>query len=462
MSQIYISAAHKSSGKTTVSIGLCAALAQRRLNIQPFKKGPDYIDPLWLSKASGNSCYNLDFFTTPEDEILQSFARQKSGKDLVIIEGNKGLFDGMDLHGSDSNAAMANLLQAPVVLVINTMGITRGVAPLLLGYQSFPGAPEIAGVILNNIAGPRHESKLISVVEEYTDIPVVGAIRRNEQMNIDERHLGLIPSNEQDKSQEIISDISNVVQQQVDLDLFVSLARRVEQEVAEEPVAVEAGNIVECRIGIFNDAAFGFYYADDLEVLRQLGAELVNIDAVNDIALPKVDALFIGGGFPETHMQELSANCVLMNAINDFIENDGVVYAECGGLMYLARSLTWNGKTVKMCGIIQADVFMHKKPQGRGYIKLRETGKMTWPQIENESNEFSAHEFHYSSLENLAEGAEYAYEVLRGHGIDGQNDGYIYKNLLANYAHMRNVGNNHWAERFVAHINALKYSTEVS
>ena len=462
MSQIYISAAHKSSGKTTVTIGLCAALAQRGMSIQPFKKGPDYIDPLWLSKASGNSCYNLDFFTTPAEEIQRSFTRQRSGKELAIIEGNKGLFDGMDLHGSDSNAAMANMLQAPVVLVINTLGITRGVAPLLLGYQSFAGAPEIAGVILNNIAGPRHESKLISVVEEYTDIPVVGAIRRNEQINIDERHLGLIPSNEQDKSQEIIDLIAENVQQQVNLDLFVSLAKATGQAMSEQPVAIKAEDLSECRIGIFNDAAFGFYYADDLEMLRQQGAELINLDAINDTALPEVDALFIGGGFPETHMEQLSANHAMLDAINDFIENDGIVYAECGGLMYLARSLTWNNKTVKMCGVIPGDVVMHKKPQGRGYIKLRETGKIHWPQLEDENQDFSAHEFHYSSLENLPEGVEYAYEVLRGHGIDGQNDGYIYKNLLANYAHMRNVGNNHWAERFVAYIKALKFSTEVS
>ncbi len=463
MSQVYISAAHKSSGKTTVTIGLCAALVEKGLVVQAFKKGPDYIDPLWLSQASGRDCYNLDFFTTPDTEIQQSYLQQKQGADIAIIEGNKGLYDGMDLHGTDSNAAMARLLETPVVLVINTLGITRGVAPLLLGYQAFDDAPNIAGVILNNIAGPRHESKLIAVVEEYTDIPVVGAVRRNNAMNIDERHLGLIPSNEQQQSLAIIEQIREQVKQQVDLDLFCNLASKADIQPLHEVSPVSKVASYSCKIGIFRDAAFGFYYPDDLQALRQLGAELIDIDAINDIALPEVDALFIGGGFPETHMQQLSANSTLLNAVRDFVEDNGIVYAECGGLMYLARSLTWDDKNCKMCGVIPGDIKMHQKPQGRGYIKLLETGKMPWPNKTGSKGELSAHEFHYSSLVNMPEDAEYAYQVVRGHGIDGQHDGFIYKNLLANYAHMRNVGNNHWAERFVAQIQAVKKnSTEVN
>ena len=462
MSQIYISAAHKSSGKTTVTIGLCAALREKGLTVQAFKKGPDYIDPLWLSQASGRNCYNLDFFTTPADEIRKSFIQQRQDAEIAIVEGNKGLFDGMDLHGADSNAAMAQLLETPVVLVINTLGITRGVAPLLLGYQAFAGAPEIAGVILNNIAGARHESKLIAVVEEYTDIPVVGAVRRNALMNIDERHLGLIPSNEQQESLSIINQISEQIKQQVDLELFQSLAVAGAQEPAVETVAVSE-NKTSCKIGIFRDAAFGFYYPDDLEVLRQAGGELVDIDAIHDTSLPEVDGLFIGGGFPETHMQELSDNQALLQAVRRFIEQDGVVYAECGGLMYLSRSLTWGDKNCKMCGIIPGDVVMHEKPQGRGYIKLLETDKMPWPKVVASEGELSAHEFHYSSLENMPEDVDYVYEVTRGHGIDGKHDGFLYRNLLANYAHMRNVGNNHWAERFIAQVQAVKRNaTEVN
>ena len=454
MSQLYISAAHKSSGKTTVTLGLCSALAKKGHQVQAFKKGPDYIDPLWLSQASGRPCYNLDFYTTPVQQIKQLYRNKSQQADISIIEGNKGLYDGMDLYGSDSNAALANHLQLPVVLVINTQGITRGVAPLLNGYLTFDGAPQIAGVILNNIAGQRHESKLVSVVEEYTDIPVVGCVRRNTELVIDERHLGLIPSNEKSESQSIIDNIASIIAQQVDLDRFVSLGSQpinfdnVDNTSRGEELLAEVDTRV--KVGVFQDAAFGFYYADDLETLKTCGAELVAIDALHDQALPEVDALFIGGGFPETHMQSLSANQTLMQQVADFIENHGVVYAECGGLMYLSESLTWKDKECRMCGVIPGKTVMHEKPQGRGYIRLTETGTMPWPG--SGSEELAAHEFHYSSLEGMPENCDYAYKVVRGHGIDGHNDGYVYKNLLANYAHMRNVGNNHWAERFIAHI----------
>lgn len=458
MSQLYLSAAHKSSGKTTVTLGLCAALRARDLAVQPFKKGPDYIDPIWLSQAAGRECYNLDFFTTPADEIQSSYRSQSAGADVVLVEGNKGLYDGLDLNGSDSNAAMARLLNLPVVLVINTLGITRGVAPLLLGYQAFHGAPEIAGVILNNIAGQRHEQKLIAVVETYTDIPVIGAVRRNSRMNIDERHLGLVPGNEQQGSAQIIAAIASQVTEQVELDRLLELGRQPAAGDAVEkaaPVSSSAVSDTAVRIGIFQDAAFGFYYPDDLAVLRQLGAQLVPINALQDAQLPAVDALFIGGGFPETHMQALADNQSLLKDVREFIDSDGVVYAECGGLMYLARSLTWQEKSVKLCGVIPGDVVMHQKPQGRGYIKLRETGKMTW--LGGDASQvIAAHEFHYSSLENMPADADYAYEVVRGQGIDGKHDGYLYRNLLANYAHMRNVGSNRWAERFVARIKAVK------
>lgn len=458
MSQFYISAAHKSSGKTTVTLGLCAAFTKKGYLVQAFKKGPDYIDPLWLSQASGRSCYNLDFYTTPVEQISQLYFDNTRTADISVIEGNKGLYDGMNLHGSDSNAALANLLNVPVVLVINTQGITRGVAPLLNGYVSFDGAPQICGVILNNIAGQRHESKLVSVVEEYTDIPVVGCVRRNHELVIDERHLGLIPSNEKSESEQIINNIASIIEQQVDLDKLLAVANEGQKGVDPVLNLIKKGsvpNIVDrVKVGIFRDAAFGFYYEDDLKTLKSCGAELVSIDAIDDSTLPEVDALFIGGGFPETHMDALSANESLMSEIRKFIENDGVVYAECGGLMYLSQSLTWEDKECRMCGVIPGKAVMHEKPQGRGYIRLSETGNMPWPGMQAE--ELSGHEFHYSSLDDMPENCDYAYKVVRGHGIDGHNDGYVYKNLLANYAHMRNVGNNHWAERFIAHIQKVR------
>ncbi len=224
MSRLLISAAHKSSGKTTVSLGLCAALAQRGLQVQPFKKGPDYIDPMWLSLAAGRACHNLDFYCMSHEEIINSVGHYSADADISLIEGNKGLYDGLDLDGSNSNAALATLTKTPVILVLDARGMTRGIAPLILGYQSFDPEVQIAGVILNQLGGSRHEAKLRSVIEHYTDIPVIGGVHRNKSMEIVERHLGLIPSNEDASAFNKIREISNLISNQVDLDLLLATA----------------------------------------------------------------------------------------------------------------------------------------------------------------------------------------------------------------------------------------------
>ena len=234
MNRLLISAAHKSSGKTTLTIGLCAALARRGLAVQPFKKGPDYIDPMWLSLASGRSCHNLDFFLMQSEEIAETFRQRARGANLAIIEGNKGLYDGLDLHGSNSNAALAKLLDAPVILVIDARGMTRGVAPLILGYQAFDRDVRIAGVILNQLGGARHEKKLRAVIEHYTDVPVLGAVQHDDTLGIVERHLGLVPSNESQAARTKIDAIAASISGQVDLDRLLSVAASVSPAVSHE------------------------------------------------------------------------------------------------------------------------------------------------------------------------------------------------------------------------------------
>ncbi len=446
MPHLMISAAHKSSGKTTVSIGLCAALARLGRVVQAFKKGPDYIDPLWLGRASGRACYNLDFHTMGREEIVSLFARHMADADIGLIEGNKGLYDGLDLDGSNSNAALAALLGTPVVLVLDTRGMTRGVAPLILGYQAFDPNIRIAGVILNNVGGPRHESKLRRVIEHYTDVRVVGAVPRNEKVEIVERHLGLMPSNEAEAARQRIDAIADHVGGSVELDRLLEIASAAPAFDAP-PAADSTPASSRVRIAIARDAAFGFYYPDDLEALRQAGAELVPFDTLSDTRLPDADGLFIGGGFPETHMAALEANQPMRDAIRAFIESGGPAYAECGGLMYLCHGLEWRGRTCRMVGVLPARVKMHQKPQGRGYVRLCETSHHPWGG--GVGQVIHAHEFHYSGLEKLDAELPFAYQVERGYGVDGRHDGLIYRNLLANYAHMRSVGGNHWAQRFV-------------
>jgi cobyrinic acid a,c-diamide synthase len=457
MPHFYISAAHKSSGKTTVSIGLCAALARRGLSVRPFKKGPDYIDPMWLGRASGNPCHNLDYQTMSPEEMRQTFATYMKGGDIGIIEGNKGLYDGMDPEGRNSNAALAKLLQAPVILVIDTHGTTRGIAPLLLGYQAFDPAVQIGGVILNLVGGPRHESKLRAAVEHYTDLPVLGAVHKDPELEIRERHLGLIPSNEAGEVDTRIDVLADRIGSQVDLDAILDLARLAPTPSSPgqphpplHPSAV-TDHQRPVRIAIARDAAFGFYYPGDLEALEEAGAELVAFDTLSDCCLPEVDGLFIGGGFPETQAERLEANVELRQAIREAIENGLPSYAECGGLMYLARSIQWDGKRYEMVGVVPGDAVIQSRPVGRGYTRLRETGLGPWPLPDQDgvAAEFPAHEFHYSAMKNLSGGQRFAYRVLRGHGIDGRHDGIVYKNLLASYTHLRHVQGNPWTRRFV-------------
>jgi cobyrinic acid a,c-diamide synthase len=449
MNRLLISAAHKSSGKTTLCIGLCAALRARGHVVQPFKKGPDFIDPMWLSLAAGRDCHNLDFYLMGRDEILRAFAARSRGADIALIEGNKGLYDGLSLDGSNSNAALATLLETPVVLVIDARGMTRGIAPLILGYQAFDPQIRIAGVILNQLGGSRHEAKLRAVIEHYTDVPVLGAVHRDDRFAIVERHLGLMPSNEANAAREKIDTIAALVAASVDLDRLIAVSSQPPAQTGAATEAAIPASIPppDVRIGIPRDAAFAFYYPGDLEALRAAGAELVTIDTLKDARLPEVDALFIGGGFPEVFMEQLEANASLRHEIRQAIESGLPAYAECGGLMYLARSISWRGKRCEMAGVIPGDVVMHDRPMGRGYVQLRETGKNPWPL--SGSADVRAHEFHYSSLENLAPGTVYAYDVMRGNGVDGQHDGIVHKNLLACYAHLRDLEDNHWTRRFV-------------
>jgi cobyrinic acid a,c-diamide synthase len=458
MSQIFISAAHKSSGKTTVTLGLCAALRARGLDVRPFKKGPDYIDPMWLGRAAGHDCHNLDYYTMDSSEIKDTVGFYASGSDINIIEGNKGLYDGLDLDGSNSNAALAKLLKAPVVLVLDARGMTRGIAPLILGYQGFDPDIRIAGVILNQLGGSRHEGKLRAVIEHYTDVPVIGAVGRNPDLQILERHLGLIPSNEQDDADQQIKAIGDAIAGQVDLDTLLGIAKASSTPPAPATSPFHIDTLPQpLRIGIAKDEAFGFYYPGDLEAMQQAGAELIDIDMLNDRKLPDIDGLIIGGGFPESCMEALQANQSLRHAVRDAINAGLPVYAECGGLMYLARSLTWKGKTCKMANVIPGDAVMHEHPQGRGYVRLETTTGFPWQPGAGKA--VAAHEFHYSALEQLEAPETYAFKVLRGAGVDGEHDGYVYRNLLACYSHQRTTRSNRWTQHFLEFVVQCKSCT---
>jgi len=458
MGHLYIAAAHKSSGKTSISVGLTAALVKRGLAVQTFKKGPDYIDPLWLARAAGRPCYNLDFFTQTHREITTTFTGKLGDADIGLIEGNKGLFDGVDVEGKDSNAALASMLSAPVVLVIDTGGMTRGIAPLIRGYLDFDPEVNICGVILNKVGGARHESKLRAALERYTSAEVLGAIGRDAALEIPERHLGLIPANEATgptAADTMVSRLADAVSAGVNLDRLLDIANtaRLPAGIADLPQTLLSRTEPDVRIAIARDAAFGFYYPDDLEAFEKVGAKLIPFDTLNDSKLPESDGLFIGGGFPETHLKALSANHGLLKDIRQALAAGMPAYAECGGLMYLARNIQWRGENGNMVGAVPADVLVGSRPQGRGYMLLEESGDSPWlPIPKASSGGVPVHEFHYARLENLAENPVFAQRVLRGTGIDGVHDGLVTNNLLAGFAHHRNTAANPWVERFVTFV----------
>lgn len=454
MHRVLLSAARRSSGKTTLSVGLAAALGAAGRRVQTFKKGPDYIDPMWLGRASGRPCYNLDFNTQSGDEMRATFARQAAGADIALVEGNKGLHDGVDLLGADSTAALAKLLAAPVILVVDASGVTRGIAPLVQGQIAFDAEIGIAGVILNRVAGARQETKLRQTLAYYTGVQVLGAVGRMPAGLARERHLGLTTPQETAGAARIVSALGRIVADSVDVGRVAAIAAAAGPFPLAPPPVAAAGR-ADLRIGVARDAAFAFYYPDDLDALRRAGAKLVFFSPLADGRLPAVDALILGGGFPETHMAALEANADMRRQILAAARAGLPVYAECGGLMYLSRSIAWRGACHRMVGLVPADTVVGERPQGRGLMVLEETGLGPWP---GGGGPVPAHEFHHARLVGLDPSLPFAWRVARGHGIDGQHDGLVVGNTLAGFAHLRDTARNRWAARFAAFVRAAQHA----
>ena len=454
MARLFISAARKSSGKTTVSVGIVAALRARGLVVQPFKKGPDYIDPMWLTAAAGRSCRNLDFHTMGREEIRAEFVQRGEGADFALIEGNKGLHDGVSVDGSDSNAALAKLLAAPVVLVVDTRGITRGIAPLLNGYSDFDAGVRIAGVILNQVAGARHEGKLAHAVDAYTDIPVLG---RSDGCPTSHSTRRISASSRRPRSRRQTTawresrDVSRRTSISTGCTRSPPGSRRSTPSRRLRPARARCLQAPAC----VSPSRATRRSASTTRVIwkrwRRPARDSCRSIPIEDSAPPAADGIFIGGGFPERAMVALEANSSMRASLRERIDAGTPVYAECGGLMYLARRIRWGARDCEMVGAIPADVVMHARPRGRGYVVLEPTGDAPWAPAAK--GPVPAHEFHHSSLENL-DGSlrRYAYRVRRGRGLDGERDGIVIGSLLASYSHLRDVEGCRWAERFVAYV----------
>ena len=455
--RIIIAALRGGSGKTLLSIGITAALSRSGKSVAPFKKGPDYIDAGWLALAAGRPCYNLDSFLLDEDQTLQSFLSHSTGCDISVIEGNRGLFDGIDLEGSTSTAELAKLLECPVVLCVDCTKITRTMAAVVAGCIQFDRTVAIKGVILNRVANKRHEKKLRDSIEHYCGIPVLGAIPKLGEQYFPERHLGLVPTPEHDWAKDSIDAVIGIAQEHLDLDAIVKIAQeapnlRVQMTDGRRRTADGRGqnkeeSVQQPRIGVIKDAAFQFYYPENIDALADEGAEVVFISPLKDRELPELDGLYIGGGFPETHAQQLADNTKFNARLQALVEKGFPSSAECGGLMYLGENLVLEGKKYPMTGILPLTFDFFKRPQGHGYTIFRVERENPYFEV---GSEIRGHEFHYSKVSHWSgDKMDLVFHMQRGVGIAGDRDGMLYKNVLATYTHLHAVGTPQWAKALV-------------
>jgi cobyrinic acid a,c-diamide synthase len=454
-----IGALRGGSGKTMVSLGVIAALASGGQQVAPFKKGPDYIDAGWLSLAAGRPCYNLDTFLIDTARIRQTFHVHTRGLDLAVIEGNRGIYDCIDTHGETSTAELAKLLGLPIVLIIDGTKTTRTMAAVVSGCSMFDPAVHIGGVVLNRIAGARHEGILRRSIEEHCGIPVVGAIPKLRRQCFPERHMGLVPTPEHDWARTSIDFAAQIVRDHLDLDAVVRMARETDY-VSPENALPETPSAASSRptIGIIQDSAFQFYYPENIEALRAAGARLTFFSPLAIDRIPDIDGLYIGGGFPETHAEALARNTGFRQQLKDLAEDGLPIYAECGGLMYLGRKLVLPEGSFEMAGILPVVFGFSRRPQGHGYTIIDVTGSNPYFRT---GTTLKGHEFHYSSvLEWEGNESDLAYTMVRGTGLISGRDGLCYKNVLATYTHLHAQGTPDWAPALVR--NALQFQKSKS
>jgi len=460
--RIMFSAVNGGSGKTFITMGVIAALSARGLKIQAFKKGPDFIDAKWHTLASGRSCYNLDLHLF-HDEVRSLFLQKSEDFDISIIEGNHGLFDSIDSDGFGSSAYLARHLATPVILILNCTKMSRSVAAIINGFLNFEPETRIVGVILNNVAGKRHEDKMRQSIEQHCNVPVLGVVNKSSGVNLEQRHLGIVTTENNAEAENIVSALKTIAEKSIDLDKIVEAAMAVQSPIENFRSAKKTGDKSVMKkkqsviIAVARDAALNFYYPDNLEALEDEGAQLVFFSPMKDTNLPKADGVYLGGGYPEIYARELAENQNMKRSIFEFIDNGLPVFAECGGMMYLTEKIIMENNEYNMAGIIPAQSVMHKKPQGKGYVELitslenkfdnPDTKKTLW---EIPPGVFiRAHEFHYSVLQNLPKTMDCIFFMNRGVGISENRDGLLFKNLLATYAHFHCRAASWWAHSFV-------------
>ena len=446
------------SGKTVISCGLLAYFKNRGVNVSGFKKGPDYIDAAWLSLVLDKPARNLDTFMMGVQKVKKSFLKNASTDGINIVEGNRGLFDGCDNNGTYSTAELAKLLHSPVIIIQDVTKVTRTAAAAVLGCKTLDPDLKIEGIILNRVAGSRHEKVAREAIEGITGIPVLGAIPKLPgRFILPSRYLGLITPIEFEQKAVFLSELENIIKNNVNVASLIEIARRatsINTEGLLDREEEEPNKQATVKIGYFKDKAFSFYYPENLEMLAEKGAELIPISSVHNSYFFDLDALYIGGGFPEINLAYLTSNRGMIAAVKQLAEEGLPIYAECGGLMYLAKEIVWKEKKYSLSGVLPVVIHMQDKPQGHGYCEMivdsdnpyYETGTV-----------IRGHEFHYSKVYDYDPGIRSALAVSRGCGCFQKRDGLVYKKVFASYVHVHATSTPEWVNGMMKCAKDYKY-----
>lgn len=414
-----------------ITAALLRTLRKRGLNVQPFKIGPDYIDPMYHRLASGRPCLNLDSWIMNEQTIISSFVSGSERADLAIIEGVRGLYEGESAIGElGSTAHVAKILKSPVIIVLNCKSLTKSAAAQIQGLQSLDKEVNIVGVILNKVSGIKHEEKLRQAISYYTGLPILGSLYRHPELEISKRHLGLVTSHELPTSQDTVDSAAVLLERSLDIDKLLQLAKSA-PPLRKINTQFRAANL-KCKIGIFVDAPFSFYYHENIELLKGLGAEICTINSISDRSIkPDVSGVIIGGGYPEVFSKELEDNFSMRQSLKKRISDGMPVIGECGGLLYLCKSIEFNGERRKMVGLFDCEVAMCNRPKALSYVELESQKNSI---LSSYGERIRGHEFHYSSIEDIS--GDFAFKVLRGTGIKDRQDGITLYNAIGMYTHL--------------------------
>ena len=450
---LVIAGTHSGVGKTTISLAIMAALKNRGLSIQPFKVGPDFIDPGYHQLICKVPSRNLDGWMLSKPYNLEVFYKNSRDKDIALVEGVMGLYDGAQSDSENgSTAQIAKWLKAPVLLVVDARGMSRSVAALVYGYEQYDKRVNIGGVILNRVGSEKHFNWLKDVIEQKCRAPVVGYFPRELDISIPERHLGLVTRQENPLGKRYSRRLTRLVEQRIDLDLLLKRASPINfktylGKTSKKPVFIQnkKGTV---RIAVARDEAFCFYYPDNLDLLKQYGAQLVYFSPMRDTTLPDdLDGLYLGGGYPELFAPQLEKNSLMKRAVKQFALKGGVIYAECGGLMYLGKKLKPSDhSTCKMANVFPYTTSMDNRIRALGYYTVGARKKNI---LANRGDEIRGHQFRYSNIEGAPELSSRAFSLRKDLTGKSMTEGFVFKNVLATYMHLHFGSNPDFARRLV-------------